>query len=140
MEFDFVIFMTGFRPTDRNIPFYCKLGNELIQRGYTVGLIIRSNFADKIVATYRHTYFGFYDMLRELKGKREISYFQEAERIEQTYNISIKNYCLAEAKLIRPHSKNDKQLAEQVVEDFQAYAQDWAQRRLDTVLDRASGI
>jgi hypothetical protein len=29
---------------------------------------------------------------------------------------------------------------EQVVEDFQAYAQDWAQRRLDTVLDRASGI
>lgn len=118
MDFDFVALIEGFRTTDRTPPFYCKLGSELIQRGYKVGFITRSRLVDRIVGDYGHTYFNLHDMIEELKGKRSISYAEEGARIEQTYDISIRNYCLAEAMLEEPHAKNDRQLTEEVIEDF----------------------
>lgn len=118
MHFDFVALIVGYRPSDRNTPFYCELGAELKKRGYSVGFITTSRFADNFVASYGHTYFNLHDMIKALKSRREISYPEEAERIEQKYDISIKNYCLAEAMLRMPHSKNDKQLYEEVIEDF----------------------
>ena len=118
MHFDFMALMIGFRTTDRTPPFYAKLGSELIRRGYKVGLITTSRIADRVAADYGHTYFNIYDMVQELKRKRSISYAEEGTRIEQTYDISIRNYCLAEAMLEKPHAKNDRQLSEEVIEDF----------------------
>lgn len=118
MHFDFVALVVGLRPSDRNTPFYGELGAELKKRGYSFASITTTRFADKFLAGYDHTYFNLHDMTKALKSRREISYPEEARRIEQKYNISIKNYCLAEAMLMKPHSKNDKQLYEQVIEDF----------------------
>lgn len=118
MRFDFMALVVGQRPSDRNTPFYGELGVELKKRGYSFACITTSRFADKFVAGYGHTYFNLHDMVKELKRKRTISYAEEAQRIEQKYNINIKNYCLAEAMLEKPHSKNDKQLYEEAIEDF----------------------
>jgi hypothetical protein len=119
LHFDFVALVVGYRPEDRNTPFYCELGAELKKRGYSFACITTSRFADKLVASYGHTYFNLRDMIDALKSRRErIPYLDEARRIEQKYGISIKNYCLAEALLIMPHAKNDKQLYEEVIEDF----------------------
>lgn len=118
MHFDFAALVVGYRPSDRNTPFYSELGAELKNRGYSFAAITTSRFADKLVASYGHTYFNLHDMIKALKGRREMSYAEEARRIEQKYNIGIKNYCLAEALLIMPHSKNNKQLYQEVIEDF----------------------
>ncbi len=118
MKFDFVALVVGFRPSDRNTPFYAELGAELKKRGYSFGCLTNNPFADRFVADYGHTFFNQYDMAKALKSRQEINYPEEAQHIEQQYGINIKNYCLAEAMLQKPHAKNDEQLAQEVVEDF----------------------
>ena len=118
MDFDFLALVVGNKPSDRNTPFYGELGAELKRRGYSLACITTSRFADQFMADYGHTYFNLHDMVSELKSGRNIHYAEEADRIEQTYDISIRNYCLAESMLVKPHSKNDKQLYEEVIDDF----------------------
>ena len=58
----------------------------------------------------------------------------------QGYHFDKHKSLVEQFHLIMDEASMEYDSDEQVVEDFQAYAQDWAQRRLDTVLDRASGI
>jgi hypothetical protein len=118
MHFDFLALVVGNMPSDRNTPFYGELGAELTRRGYSYGCITTSRFADRSIADYGHTCFNLHDMINELRSRRDICHAEEANRIEQKYDINIKNYCLAEAMLVKPHSKDDKQLYEDVIESF----------------------
>jgi len=118
MDFDFLALVVGNKPSDRNTPFYGELGTEIKRRGYRFASITTSRFADKVMADYGHTYFNLHDMIGELKSGRDINYAEEANRIERTYGVNINNYCLAEAMLEAPHAKSDRQLFEEVVEDY----------------------
>jgi hypothetical protein len=139
MDFDFLALVVGNQPSGRNAPFYGELGNEMKRRGYSFAGITTSRFADRVMADYGHPYFNLHDMIGELRSRRNINYAEEAKRIEQTYGISINNYCLAEAMLEAPHVKNDRQLFEEVIEDYILVEEFFQQHQVGYLIQNQGG-
>jgi capsule polysaccharide modification protein KpsS len=115
MELDFVIPVMTREPAVSWLPFYCKLGDELKRRGYSVGFITVTRFGDRGLAASGHLFFNLFDMIRELRDQGAISCSEaEAARLEETYHLGgMRNFYHCEKVY---HYKKDAQLRREMIE------------------------